>query len=315
MPNGSKGHIFIGIPTGDQMITTATTKSLYRLTLALQRIGVSTSLFFAESADIIENRNILAAYFLETDATHLLFIDSDISFDPQIVGDFLSMKKPIVGSAYPKRKIDMRKFAQAYAELDMIQSPEERYKAAQARASQFPFMAQNGARVQKGFVLADAIPAGLMLTERHVFTDMIKNKEKAKLRQLGPTPLWPAGGHYGFFDRVWIPKHKYWLSEDLSFCHRWVKGMEEQIFAYIGPGVTHHGNMAYDATYLDFAKNRKTFEEIEAKSGDNPEIAKLDLPEGVADEVSSGESEPKKTVKKAAKKASPKASKAKETAK
>ena len=129
----------------------------------------------------------------------------------------------MVGSAYPKRKIDMRKFAQAYAQLEgKIESPEERYRAAQARASQFPFMAKNGARVQRGFVQADAIPAGLMLTERRVFDEMIKNKDKAQLRQLGPTPLWPQGGHWGFFDRVWIPKHKYWLSEDLSFwCHRY----------------------------------------------------------------------------------------------
>ncbi len=309
----AKGHIFIGVPTGDQMITTATTKSIYRLTLALQRLGISTSLFFAESADIIENRNILAAYFLETDATHLLFIDSDISFDPQMVGDFLGLKKPIVGAAYPKRKIDMRKFAQAYAELDMIKSPEERYRAALARASQFPFMAKDGARVSKGFVLADAIPAGLMLTARSVFTSMIKNKEKAKLRQLGATPLWPQGGHYGFFDRIWIPKHKYWLSEDLSFCHRWVQGMGQEIFAYIGPGVTHHGNMAYDATYLDFAKNRPLFERIEAASSEEPETAGLHLPGEKAEQPASSDSKP--TAKKTARKTRAKAAKKKEPAK
>ena len=305
----AKGHIFIGVPTADQTITTGTTKSIYRLTLALQKIGVSTSLFFAESADIIENRNILAAYFLETDASHLLFIDSDISFDPQTVGDFIGMKKPIVGSAYPKRKIDLRRFAMAYDQLDSIKSPEERFRAAQARASQFPFMAKHGARVNKGFVLADAIPAGLMLTERRVFTSMIKNKDKAALRQLGPTPLWPQGGHYGFFDRVWIPKHKYWLSEDLSFCHRWVQGLGEEIYAYIGPGVTHHGNMGYDANYLDFAKNRQLFEQIE--SNDAADSAKLDLPEGVAEELASGDSEAeaapaaKKTAKKSTKKKEP----------
>lgn len=298
----AKGHIFIGIPTADQTIKTGTTKSVYRLTLALQRVGISTSLFFAESADIIENRNILAAYFLETDASHLLFIDSDIAFDPQLVGDFLTMKKPIVGSAYCKRKIDMKLFAKAYADLEgHIAAPDERYRAAQARASQFPFMAQNGARVQKGYVRADAIPAGLMLVERRVFTDMIKNKDKATLRQLGPTPLWPQGGHWGFFDRVWIPKHKYWLSEDLSFCHRWVKGLEQELFAYIGTGVAHLGNMSYDASYLEFAKHRKIWEKIEASNAsEKPEPAKLDMPEEVAKELESGGTAPKTAAKKTA---------------
>ncbi len=304
----SKGHIFIGIPTADQIIKTGTMKSVYRLTLALQRIGISTSLFFAESADIIENRNILAAYFLDTDASHLLFIDSDIAFDPQLVGDFLSMKKPIVGSAYCKRKIDMKLFAQTYADLgDHIKAPEDRYRAAQARASQFPFMAKNGARVQKGYVLADAIPAGLMLVERQVFTTLIKNKAKATLEQLGPTPLWPQGGHYGFFDRVWIPKHKYWLSEDLSFCHRWVKGMGQELFAYIGSGVAHLGNMTYDASYLEFAKNRGVFEKLAAESGESAETAKLDMPEGVAKELKSSEADAEPAAKKpAVKKASSK---------
>ena len=259
----AKGHIFIGIPTADQSISTGTAKSIYRLTLALQKIEINTSLFFAESADIIENRNILAAYFLESDASHLLCIDSDISFEPQVVGDFINLKKPFVGAAYPKRKIDMRLFGETYAQLGGIEDPNERYKAAQARASQFPFVAKRGAQVKNGFALATGIPAGLMLTERSVFTTMIEKKEKAELAQLGSTPLWSKGGHHGFFDRIWIPKHKYWLSEDLSFCHRWAKLLGEEILAYIGPGVTHHGNMAYNATYLDYAKNRVVLEEVE----------------------------------------------------
>jgi len=274
----AKGHIFIGIPTADQSISTGTAKSIYRLTLALQKIEINTSLFFAESADIIENRNILAAYFLESDASHLLCIDSDISFEPQVIGDFINLKKPFVGAAYPKRKIDMHLFAEIYAALDGMNDPDERYKAAQARASQFPFAAKPGSPVKNGFVLANGIPAGLMMTERSVFTNMIENKEKAQLEQLGSTPLWSKGGHHGFFDRVWVPKNKYWLSEDLSFCHRWAKLLGEEIFAYIGPGVTHHGNMAYDANYLDYAKNRVALEEVEKlrskKTGSEKQLKK-----------------------------------------
>ncbi len=272
----AKGHIFIGIPTADQNISTGTAKSLYRLALALHKNDISTSLFFAESADIIENRNILAAYFLESKASHLLSIDSDISFEPQVVADFVNLKKPLVGAAYPKRRIDMKTYAAVYAQLDEIEDPEERFRAARACASQFPFLVQNGARVEKGFVPAQGIPAGLMLTERRVFETMIAQKEKAKLDQLGPTPLWQKGDHYGFFDRVWMPEKRYWLSEDLSFCHRWATGLGQEIYAYIGPGVTHHGTMAYDATYLDFAKNRKAFDGL--KKADSPS-AKVSQPE------------------------------------
>ena len=268
------GHIFIGIPTADQNISTGTSKSLYRLALALHKNGISTSLYFAESADIIENRNILSAYFMESKASHLLQIDSDISFEPQVVADMVNLKVPLVGAAYPKRRIDMKTYAAIYAKLGEIKDPEERFAVARACASQFPFIVKVGSKVVKGFVEAEGIPAGLLLTEKKVFQKMIDNPEKAKLDQMGPTPLWQKGGHHGFFDRVWIPEKKYWLSEDLSFCHRWVKGLGEKIYAYIGKGVVHHGTMAYDANYLDFAKNRAAFERIQKQKPVTAKITK-----------------------------------------
>jgi len=260
----AKGHIFIGIPTADKTITTGTTKSLYRLTLALQKADIATSLMFADSADIIENRNTLSAFFLESKASHLLFIDSDIEFEPQLVGDFVNLKQPIVGAAYPKRQIDTRILVEAYEQLKEIKDPDERFRAAKARASHFPFVVKKGMRVQNGFVSANGIPAGLMLIHRRVFDTMVDQRDKIDLQQLGPTPLWPKGGHHGFFDRVWIEDKKYWLSEDLSFCNRWVQGVGEEIYAYIGPGVVHHGNMAYDANYFDFAKNQAIFAKLKA---------------------------------------------------
>lgn len=262
----SKGHIFLGIPTAGKMITTGTSKSLYRLALSLQKAEISTSLYFTDSADIIENRNTLAAFFLESKASHCLMIDSDIEFDPKVVADMINLKKEIVGAAYPKRRIDMQLFAEAYSELGNIEDKEERFRAAKARASQFPFVVKKGKQVQNGFVSADGVPAGLLLIHRSAFESMIAQKDKADLQELGATPLWPKGGHHGFFDRVWVPEKKYWLSEDLSFCHRWVKGMGNELYAYIGAGVTHHGDMAYDANFLDFVKNQKSFK---APAGDS----------------------------------------------
>ncbi len=267
----SKGHIFLGIPTAGKMISTGTSKSLYRLALSLQKADITTSLYFTDSADIIENRNTLSAFFLESKASHCLMIDSDIEFEPKIVADMLNLKTDIVGAAYPKRRIDMQLFAEAYSELGNIEDKEERFRAAKARASQFPFVVKKGRQVQNGFVSADGVPAGLLLIRRSAFNTMIEQKDKADLQELGATPLWPKGGHHGFFDRVWVPEKKYWLSEDLSFCHRWVKCLEKELFAYIGPGVTHHGDMAYDANFLDFVKNQKSFK---APSGESKSASK-----------------------------------------
>lgn len=49
-------------------------------------------------------RNKLAADFLETDATHLLFLDTDLIFSPEQIARLLSHDVPIVAGLYPKKQ-------------------------------------------------------------------------------------------------------------------------------------------------------------------------------------------------------------------
>lgn len=51
-------------------------------------------------------RNAAVAHFLQdTDATHLLFIDSDIIYEPEDVIKLIEAKKEVVGGMYPKKYI------------------------------------------------------------------------------------------------------------------------------------------------------------------------------------------------------------------
>lgn len=49
-------------------------------------------------------RNKLAAEFMETDATHMLFIDTDLVFLPEHVGRLIGHDVPIVAGLYPKKQ-------------------------------------------------------------------------------------------------------------------------------------------------------------------------------------------------------------------
>jgi hypothetical protein len=49
-------------------------------------------------------RNKLAAEFLETDATHLLFLDTDLIFTPAHIARLISHDEPIVAGLYPKKQ-------------------------------------------------------------------------------------------------------------------------------------------------------------------------------------------------------------------
>ena len=57
-----------------------------------------------------EARNALLTHWYDkSDSTHLLFVDADMGFEPQLIADMLALDKPIVGVIYTKRQIDLQK--------------------------------------------------------------------------------------------------------------------------------------------------------------------------------------------------------------
>ena len=53
-------------------------------------------------------RNILTAMFLESDCSHLMFIDADIEFDAESILRALAYDKPIMAAAYPKKALPIQ---------------------------------------------------------------------------------------------------------------------------------------------------------------------------------------------------------------
>ena len=75
-------------------------------------IEIRFSFLFNESL-ITRARNYLVDEFLRSNATHLLFIDSDILFDPQDVLALIALDKDVIGAPYPKKSINWRNISQA----------------------------------------------------------------------------------------------------------------------------------------------------------------------------------------------------------
>lgn len=59
-------------------------------------------------------RNVLAAEFLASDCTHLLFLDSDLVFSPEHIDRLLSHDEPIVAGCYPKKQRQLAWVANTY---------------------------------------------------------------------------------------------------------------------------------------------------------------------------------------------------------
>ena len=56
---------------------------------------------------ISRGRNAAVAEFLRSDATHILFIDSDITFEPEDVQKLIDSNKEVICSPYPKKYIKL----------------------------------------------------------------------------------------------------------------------------------------------------------------------------------------------------------------
>ena len=99
--------VFIATPMYGGMCTGLYLQSMLNLQTAMMQnnIQAMVSNMFNESL-ITRARNALAANFLKTDCTHLLFIDADIQFKAHDVIAMLQADKDVICGIYPKKEIN-----------------------------------------------------------------------------------------------------------------------------------------------------------------------------------------------------------------
>lgn len=89
-------------------------KSCLDLQLLCTQYGVEVRFSFIMNESLITRaRNYLVDQFLDTDFTHLLFIDADVHFQPQDVLDLLVRNMDVAGGPYPKKTINWKNVARA----------------------------------------------------------------------------------------------------------------------------------------------------------------------------------------------------------
>ena len=99
--------LFVATPMYGGMCTGAYTQSILNLPsiMAQEKIEVLMSFMFNESL-IQRARNALAAAFMKSDCTHMMFIDADIRFNPHDILSMLKANKEIICGIYPKKEIN-----------------------------------------------------------------------------------------------------------------------------------------------------------------------------------------------------------------
>src|SRR5438552_171539 len=97
-------ELLIAIPTYGGSVKTGCLSSVYSLGVQLTAANIKAPLALMDSADIVTARNVLASALLTQGATHILFVDSDMQFDPSTVAKMIKADEPIIGCVYPRRR-------------------------------------------------------------------------------------------------------------------------------------------------------------------------------------------------------------------
>jgi len=109
-------HIFIATPMygGQCFGNYHTSMILMQKTLLSIGVAYTQSAMFNESL-IQRARNGLAHAFMQTECTHLMFIDADIAWNPEQFPPMLAADKDIICGIYPKKEISWPSVRQAIA--------------------------------------------------------------------------------------------------------------------------------------------------------------------------------------------------------
>jgi len=227
-----KPSVFIAMPCYDS-VKINTMLSVIKLVQQLGKSGIQCGINTYKSPLIHQARNYLTSVFLTTEYQYLLFVDSDVEFEPEAVIRMMVAKKNIVCTPY-------------------------RVKSADTNQHIYTVEFKNSKNIivlAGGLVEIESGPTGLMLIDRAVFEKIIKNHPELKITN----PATPDAGkshefYYNFFDFGF--KDGYAMGEDVSFC-RLARDNDFRIFANIESSTAHHGSFAWKGTFGKSMKDVK----------------------------------------------------------
>lgn len=239
--------IVVATPAHGEIFYTPYVQSVLRLQRALTQHGWSMRHATVSYAYVAEARNyLLTHWFDKTDATHLLFVDADMGFEPQLVLDMVAFDKPVIGVIYTKRQIDLELLAGRAAKGE----PTDR---AIARAHDFIVRPLRGRtpRRTKGYVEIEGCGTGVMLIRRDAVATMLKtlpgiNDTKAKTTSPLAVGLDRLIRAFDNIDVDGVP-----LMDDFAFCYRWQALCKGELWAREDQAVTHIGLHKFRAAYTD----------------------------------------------------------------
>jgi len=176
------------------MVSEPTMTSFIRFSLIAAKVGLNWSLdtMVNESLVTRARNNLCAKMMTNAAATHFMFIDADIRFEPESIFGMLAADKDVIGGLYPKKSLP----------IDYV------------------INLKNGGRIEGPCFQVDTAGTGFLLFKKDVYKKLTESHPECKyVDDIGLGKQYEPF-MFSIFDTI-IDAKGHYLSEDWTFCRRW----------------------------------------------------------------------------------------------
>jgi hypothetical protein len=241
-------HLVVATPCFGGQVSSIYASSIFQLQRVLRsKSNVQLKVLMRDGDALITRAraNLMTMFLDDPTATHFLFVDADIGFEPQQVFRLIESGADVVAGVYPIKRVNWEKVRRA------IET--KRPKLASAALDYvLEINDPDHVAVVNGFTRVRYAGTGFLMIRRHVFEKMCAYPAYAPLQFFREHSLDALAGslnRFALFECMIDPKTGTYLSEDFAFCKRWTD-IGGEIWAdlqseldHVGPAVF-HGDVA-----------------------------------------------------------------------
>jgi hypothetical protein len=212
----TKCFVHFGLPCYGGQFTEAFFTSFVRFVIAAERVGLKWAVDTQPNDSLVTRarNNLMAKMVSNQHATHFMFIDADIRFEPDGILNMLAADQDVIGGLYPLKKLPVS----------------------------YVVNARPGGLVGDLHEV-DTIGTGFLLMKRGAIERMIAAYPETKYVDDTDFGKQYEPNMYALFDCE-IDERGHYLSEDWTFCRRWSR-LGGKIYAHMKVLLNHIGRYEY----------------------------------------------------------------------
>lgn len=233
-------NLVIAMPCFGGQISIVCAASLFKLQRLLQRYSNFNLKFLFKDSDALITRaraSLIAQFLDDPRATHLLFLDADIGFEPEQVVRLIECGAEMCAAVYPIKRIEWDRLRSTIATA-------RPNPAAAALQYVFEVDDPNAVTQRGGFVKVRYAGTGFFMIRRNALERMCERYPQLQFKRDHSIDAATASDKRFALFECMIDENGTYLSEDFSFCKRWTD-IGGEIWADLSSKLSHVGPVTF----------------------------------------------------------------------